>query len=144
MNGGGVDYWIIEGIGNAARFLHDELWGPYHMGGMVCHTLGGIPDYESFPGEDWNCGCGANVSTNEIASSSLNVRPSPTAGMCYVQGAPPMAHFALFSVDGRMVDAGQCSQEGSAQLNMSALKSGVYVVTITDGIASQRIKVIKE
>lgn len=134
---------VVEGIGSLSGF-QDYSWG---WGGtnwlrqLSCHTASGAPNYEVFSDD---CACGANVGVAEQPSAALRIGPSPTDGLCRLEGAPANALVHVLGLDGRAQLSGQCSSDGSLTLDLSPLSPGVYVVVVSDGSTLSTTKVVRE
>ena len=134
--------WIAEGIGSSEGLMESGIMGeiPY-MGRQVCHTLNGIPNYIV---SSLDCACGSNVSVPSHAIRDLHVSPSPSSNTSQLNGAVPHAPFRIRALDGRIVHAGVCSENGTATLDMSSLPAAIYLVEVIDTVGTRMVKIVKE
>ena len=92
---------------------------------------------------DWTEG-DVVVSTG-IDSYGLNaaVYPNPTTGVVVIEGAIVNADLAIFDMFGKQLMTEKLSSE-RAELNLSGLVSGVYIIRITDSSNIATVKVVKK
>lgn len=134
---------VVEGIGTLSTFLEPEggFGGANWLHHVVCHTSNGSPNYEVFSDD---CACGANVGVAEQPSAAVCIGPSPTDGLCRLEGAPANALVQVLGLNGRAQFSGQCSSDGRLTLDLSPLSPGVYVVVVSDGSTLSTTKVVRE
>lgn len=133
---------IIEGIGGTAGFLIRAPGGyQYDFGWIACHTVDGVPNYSASSDD---CTCDSNVGSSEAQGSPMRIGPIPTTGPCHLQGAPRNAPFSIRTMDGRLVGSGVCMADGSADLDLADLPSGIYLVALESAQGSMTLKVVRE
>ncbi len=131
---------IVEGIGSLSGFLSGSDFGMMWLSRLVCHTLAGAENY-GIPSTDCPCGF-AGIPTHK--ARDVQIGPSPTADLCYLTGGQPNALFRIQSIEGRIVCKGQCSESGSATIDMTNLPGGLYVIEVLGPFGPHSLKVIKE
>lgn len=132
---------IIEGIGSIRGFMPRRSAYPVWAEHLICHTRDGVQDHFN---DIIDCLCNTHVGIPTTADRSLRVYPSPTVGLCHLEGAPPNASFRLRSMDGRSVQSGMCSSSGSVTIDMADLSAATYVVEVFNDTRSLKVKVLKE
>lgn len=133
---------IIEGVGSTDGFMESGVMGEIHyLGQQVCHTVDGSANYIV---NSFDCACGSNVSIPGHVPISIHVSPSPTTGICRLDGAPPNAPFVIHSMDGRVVLSGRCTSNGSAAIDISGLPAAIYLLNVIEATGSLRGKIVKE
>lgn len=133
---------VIEGVGGISGFLESGVSGEIHwLGRLVCH----VPeDSANYIVTSFDCACYSNVGVHDQPVTRLRIRPSPTVDLCYLEGAKPEALYFVRSLDGRLMKAGSCSNNGSATINLSHLPGGMYLIEVRDGNLDQRVKILKQ
>jgi hypothetical protein len=133
---------IIEGIGSTMGLMPSPLFGEInYLKKLICHEVEASVDYET---NSTYCACSPNVGIQTYTDSDIDIGPSPTTGTCYVRGAPTNAPFKVLSIDGRLVQTGNCTMNGSATLDLGLAPIGIYIIEVWTGTLPHRFKVMKE
>lgn len=87
----------------------------------------------------------ASLSTNELAKkdSSLKVYPNPVTDILNIESQSKVKSISIYDTTGRNVLASEINQT-KFNVNLSALTSGTYIVTVQTENGSQSAKVIKK
>jgi hypothetical protein len=138
----GPDWWITEGIGCITGFLPSLGMGEIHwLEQLVCHTVQDSANYEIY---SLDCPCGIYVDIAETSIEQPTIGPSPTSGICWLQGAPANSPYRVCALDGRTVRTGTCDPSGSTVIDLTTSTTGTYFVAILADAGPFRIKVMKQ
>lgn len=136
-----IDEWI-EGIGSVAGILFPYYWQPFEGDWeLFCFEQGGKYVYPDTTFE----GCIATGIEN-VLPGSFFAYPNPTSGLLTVsllEVAGP-AGLTIINILGQ-AQLHESVVVGSRQfqLDLTSLSSGLYIITLTDGVQSWRAKVVK-
>ncbi len=74
----------------------------------------------------------------------LYVYPNPTNGSIWLEYAPgSFTHFIMFDIIGNVIMSGAISETRKHQIDVSALRSGMYFLSVDDGVNITIRKIIK-
>lgn len=84
------------------------------------------------------------ISVGEESAVAVKAYPNPTTGLVTLENVASFDAYQVFSVDGRLVDAGAINTN-TTQIDLNAFNAGVYnVVLAGDNLPSNSIRVIVE
>jgi len=87
---------------------------------------------------------GETASVKDLASSKLSVYPNPATNVINVNGANALVNnVAIVDINGRTVKSVKFAGVAEAQVNVSDLASGVYVMTIASDKGTTTQKIVK-
>lgn len=66
----------------------------------------------------------------DIETEEFTLYPNPANALIHIKGKSDTFAYRLFSMDGRLLQKGTCSNEES--INISALTSGLYILNINN------------
>lgn len=91
----------------------------------------------------------SSVAMNDVISHDINFYPNPTNGVVHIlksaEGKIPSS-IKVMDVTGRIVysENGQVADSGFYTINISSLKSGLYIVEVTEGGSQRTGKLVKK
>lgn len=88
-------------------------------------------------------GVNTNLGTENLASSSFAIYPNPTSGLLTIEGKSQIENVVFYDLLGRKVLEASPMSERS-RIDLSALKVGVYLVSITSEGKNAVRKIVKE
>ncbi len=77
----------------------------------------------------------------ELAAAKVEVYPNPVRDVLHIN-SPSLVEVTIYNISGSAVMTGKIDRVGS--INISGLKSGLYIARINSGIKVQTVKLIKE
>lgn len=81
------------------------------------------------------------LGVNDVASKSFAVYPNPTKDVINIVGnGSKMKSASIYDLSGKMV----ISETSNAQINVSSLKKGIYILQVSSENETKKIKIIKE
>ncbi|MBR1775223.1 MAG: T9SS type A sorting domain-containing protein [Bacteroidales bacterium] len=121
----------IEGIGSLSGLLHrDGSWVDGATHELLCFSQDGEVLYQSYTAKQYN-ECFIEAALDEIDNYDVSIFPNPTENKVYITTPRPM--FVIISnTEGRKLFRKNLNT--SDTLDLTNLKSGVYILTFSDGI----------
>lgn len=133
---------LIEGLGSADGLVYHEFTAEmWLLGQLACHTVNGVPNFTGLV--QVGCTCDTHVGIATPPATTLQVYPSPTTGLCRIQGATAGAAYTLFALDGSAVRSGTCTS-GATTIDLTGLRAGMYALEVVDGTEVGRARIVKE
>ena len=88
----------------------------------------------------------ALLGTNSFSSNSFTVYPNPARDLISIEGSngANITSYKVADLNGRVVKSKESINATAAQINISDLQSGVYMMTINSDNGSAVKKIIKE
>ena len=129
----------IEGIGDRWLFsLPNYKWSVSGSFSLSCFRSNGIDVF----GDRGLC---ATIPIAEISKSAFTLSPNPTHGKISIQSEPKIdkAMVAIYDLNGRKIRQMEEVQY-SAEIDLSDLQTGVYLIRITTDAQVGTVKVVKE
>ena len=133
---------IVEGIGSLDGLMGTMSFGEFQwLSRLVCHATALDTNYVT---NNWNCPCNTTVGLETSAVSPVRISPSPASETITIDGAGPFAHYRIASLNGRIIESGNCAQVGKSVIGIGHLLSGVYLMTVWDSFSIAHSKFVKE
>ncbi|MFC4665371.1 thiol protease/hemagglutinin PrtT [Falsiporphyromonas endometrii] len=95
-----------------------------------------VPPIKLYDSTDPDC----TVSTMKVGDPSLKVYPNPCTDQLHLSGLLPSSLVEMYSLDGVRVMTEKADDNGTAELYVSALKRGVYVIKVIDRVVKVRLE----
>lgn len=76
--------------------------------------------------------------TRQFISNNFIVYPNPASSVLYIKGNSVIDAVEVFDVNGRI-----CLEADTAEVNISDLKTGIYIVKISSGANTTSVKMVK-
>lgn len=137
-NRDGSDLWngigFVQTVG-ATNFADEAVYLVYNAPNFVSFTRssGGTPvlhyRYYTVLGSVALNNLIATTGVNEVAAIEVNLFPNPTSNVLSIQSKEIMNKLVVRDASGRMV-ANQNTNSSSSTIDVSALKAGIYFITI--------------
>jgi photosystem II stability/assembly factor-like uncharacterized protein len=146
---GGETWATFDTLGiplNSIYFINDTIGfvsGNYEL---IMKSIGQIDKLpENYP---WHLVESVGVDDNKLQNSNINIYPNPTDGILYIQSINSNNKFVkirLTNVSGQFVDIGNIDTNNQViQLNLSDLKSGIYILEIKYQDKVETMKILKK
>lgn len=84
-----------------------------------------------------------NLAVNDVDAVKVSVYPNPVVNELNITAKETIKEVKIFSANGQLVQAAKASGNSSV-INMSALKSGIYIVQVVTQKGVQTVKVVKK
>lgn len=136
--------YFIEGIGATTGFVGTQSPAPYIGGptGLGCLRTDDITVFQWV--NDPSCSCGTMLDIAPSLQRPLFVGPSPTTDQCRVSNAAPYTLVRLLTMDGRVLQTGICSGDGSMYVDMTGRPAALYMIEVLASDQRMVAKIIKE
>jgi len=79
---------------------------------------------------------------NPLTLPPLKIYPNPTSDYLYFEESSPFTQYAIFSLEGKRVESGNC-QQGQV-LDVRELAKGIYFLQVSSGRENYKLKFVKQ
>lgn len=135
-----------DALGNYS--LQDIPCGNYNFGFIPVVPLGCLPEPPvtlqiDFSGaifnEEVNFCLDADLgNTQQFISNNFIIYPNPVSNVLYIKGNSVIDAVQVFDVNGRL-----CLRADTAEIDVSDLKTGIYIIKVSSGADSMSTKMVK-
>jgi len=82
---------------------------------------------------------------DELTNNTVNVFPNPTASLINLNTSKTISSIEIYSLDGRIVNAINQLNTSSLEVDLSALDTGIYLVSITfENQTKETVRIVKK
>lgn len=115
-------------------FTADAKYFAVKVSTLAPHSAAGIDNLVLAP---------SLAGVNDLNSATVQVYPNPVVNQLQISADANIREVKIYSLTGQLVQNQKCNEK-SVNLNVSALKSGVYVAQIITDKGIQTVKVLKK